>query len=129
MSKYDLDKFFDEDEKPKSDRQKLKDGDIEDPRKNLKVTQCCRNCKHFWYNNSRGPNRGYCKLPNPEKKVPFKKGGEKYDYEEIEKNWIRTHSTMVCDNWQLHHPSYNIDPVADWIKLPINEDGTLNEDY
>lgn len=129
MSKYDLDKYFDEGEIEKGDRQKLKDGEIEDPRKGLHVTQCCANCQHFFTKRTNRSLRGWCKMPDPEMKIPYKKGGEKYDVDEIEKNWIRTHGTMKCDNWKLMSKYFNIDLVADWIELPINEDGTLMEDY
>lgn len=118
---YDLDKYMDD--APKSDRDKVKDGDIDDPRTNFRIARCCRNCTHFWYP-SASPHRGYCKLPNPEEKAPFKKGGEKYDREQIEKNWLRVHMTNLCDNHEFRSQHLSIERVAKWTHKAFNEDGS-----
>ena len=95
-------------------------------RPNYRVATCCSNCKHFFYIKNK-QRRGWCRLPNPEAKVINKKKGEKFDIQEIEKDWLRTHSTGLCDNHRYRSKYAHIGIVAEWTGKDFAFDGTEEE--
>ena len=95
-------------------------------RPNYRITQSCGNCKFFWYDAAK-QRRGFCKLPNPQEKVPNTHNGESYDKEEIYRSWNRTHSSCLCDNHIMKPKAYSIGKIAEWTNKKFNTDGSLKD--
>lgn len=97
---------------------------------NFRITRCCRSCKFFVKLRKlhRDSGRGYCKYPDPSSKQLKQLLGESYDKEVIKNTWIRTHSTCLCDLYQLRSKKIYIGEIGKWVEKPFSNDGTLKED-
>lgn len=98
----------------------------EDPRTQLRIIPCCGNCVYFWYKRNK-QRRGYCRLPNPHLKFVAKRLGEKYDEDQIRKNWLPVHVTNSCNNHIFTSIWSSIDRVSDWVGKKFNSRGFLEE--
>lgn len=97
-----------------------KENKDDDPRKGLRITKCCGNCKYYWYDHAK-ERRGYCKLPNPDDK--------KYavDKTEAKANWPKTHTTMVCDFHRFRSIYASITRIGIWLNKHFDNDGNLTD--
>jgi hypothetical protein len=93
-------------------------------RPNLQIVKCCGNCMFFWYKHG-VERRGYCRLPDPERRKNAKWGTTR---EEAEKTWARMHITCHCDNHQDRSKYHSIDRVEKWLERPFLPDGRLDLD-
>ena len=119
MSVDEIEYNFEESKKTKTSQ--------EDPRTSLRVTRCCSNCK-FYKARTVSTNRGFCLFPNPGEKQPYKKGGQSFNIEEMQKNWLRSYSTCLCELYQLRSKFYSIDLASRWIGKEFLNDGTVKEE-
>jgi len=99
----------------------------EDPRTSLRVTRCCGNCK-FYKARAVDSHRGFCLYPNPKENQPKKRLRQSYDLKEMEKSWLRSYNTCLCELYQLRSKYYSIDLASKWIGKVFLNDGTVEEE-
>lgn len=105
----------------------------EDPREGFKITQCCGNCKYYYYSKLQERN-GYCKLPNIKAYVTKGEGVQtrykQTDLHEVAKNngWVETHVTCVCNKHEFRSRGQSIEPIEKRVGKRFNFLGEVIKD-
>lgn len=96
---------------------------LDDPRENFRITQCCGNCRYYFYTGTNS-RKGYCKLINLENVRDGAFHMNNIDAKAKEEGWLPTHSTNVCDAHEIRSQVYSIERIERWTRKPFQFDGS-----
>lgn len=113
-----LNRILENDEPPE------KKEDTPDPNPNLRLVQCCVNCKFYWYEWHK-PKRGRCKLISTTEK-PMLRNPDKEKLPLPE--WPKRHATMCCDNHKYSSYGHSFVKVSKWSGINFNADGSKSDE-